>query len=54
MPSMHRIATLFAALLFCVALPAFAANYPDPKESSWVAKDFRFHTGEVMPEVTLH
>ncbi len=54
MPSMHRIATLFAALLFCVALPAFAANYPDPKEGSWVARDFRFHTGEVMPEVTLH
>ena len=36
------------------ALPAFAQNHPAPKEGTWVAKDFRFHTGEVMPEVRLH
>lgn len=54
MPSLHRIAALFVALVFCAAVPALAANYPDPKEGSWVAKDFKFHTGEVMPEVTLH
>lgn len=36
---MHRFAALFDTLLFCVALPAFAANYPDPKVGSWVAKD---------------
>ena len=43
-----------ARLLSLIALPAFAADYPAPKEGDWVAKDFRFHTGEVMPEVRLH
>ena len=54
MPSLHRIAAFIVALLFCAVLPAYAANYPDPKEGDWVAKNFKFHTGEVMPEVTLH
>ena len=31
-----------------------AADYPAAKEGEWVARDFRFHTGEVMPEVRLH
>jgi hypothetical protein len=25
-----------------------------PAEMSWVARDFRFHTGEVVPELRLH
>src|SRR5215470_3479189 len=33
---------------------ASAADYPAPKEVDWVARDFRFHTGEVMPELRLH
>src|SRR5512138_1042829 len=40
--------------LSVIALPAFAADYPAPKEGTYVAKDFRFHTGEVLPEVKLH
>jgi homoserine O-acetyltransferase/O-succinyltransferase len=45
-----------ALLLGCAlgALAAWAADYPSPKEGSWVARDFRFHTGEVMPELRLH
>jgi hypothetical protein len=39
-----------AAAFSLIALPAAAADYPAPKEGDWVAKDFRFHTGEVMPE----
>src|SRR5437899_4043089 len=35
------------------ALPGLAADYPAPKEGSWV-RDFRFHTGEVLPELRLH
>ena len=31
-----------------------AADYPRPKEGDWVARDFRFHTGEVMPELRVH
>lgn len=52
MSSLIRVVALFAVLAF--ALPSFAANYPEPQEGSWVARDFKFHTGEVMPEVTLH
>jgi len=54
MPSLHRIAALFAVFMFCTALPSYAVNYPEPKEGSWVAKEFKFKSGEVMPEVTLH
>ena len=54
MRSPHRFATLFFAFLFCSALPAFAADYPEPKQGDWVARDFRFHTGEVFPELKLH
>lgn len=32
---------------------AVAPNYPTPKPSSWLAKNFQFHTGEVMPELKL-
>ena len=47
------LARLFAACAFLAALPAFAAH-PEPTQGDWVARDFRFHTGEVMPEVRLH
>src|SRR5258708_2283478 len=33
---------------------ALAADYPAPKEGDWVTRDFRFHTGEVMPDLRLH
>ncbi len=42
------------AALVLASLPAWAADYPDPKQGDWVAKDFRFHTGEVMAELRLH
>lgn len=42
------------AFLSLFALTAMAADYPAPKEGTFIAKDFRFHTGEVMPEVRLH
>jgi homoserine O-acetyltransferase len=42
-------------LLLCFAvLGAWAADMPSAKEGDWIAKDFRFHTGEVLPEVRLH
>ena len=44
-----------AALSLAVfAADASAAEYPAPKEGTFVAKDFRFHTGDVLPEVRLH
>jgi homoserine O-acetyltransferase/O-succinyltransferase len=36
------------------ALPSLAADYPAPKEGSWVVRDFRFHSGDVLPELRLH
>jgi homoserine O-acetyltransferase len=30
-----------------------AASYPEPREATWVARDFRFHSGEVMAELRL-
>ena len=36
------------------ALPGMAADYPAPKEGSWLVRDFKFHTGEVLPELRLH
>ncbi len=42
-----------ALLLVASALPAHAANYPDPKPGSWTARDFRFANGETLPEVRL-
>ena len=41
-------------LLAVLAFPTLAADYPAPKEGSWVVRDFRFHTGEVLPELKLH
>lgn len=50
---LHALAgTIMAVAL--IALPALGADYPAPREGSWVARDFRFHTGEVMPELKLH
>jgi homoserine O-acetyltransferase/O-succinyltransferase len=43
-----------SAALTVFALAALAADYPAPKEGDWIARDFRFHTGEVMPELRLH
>jgi homoserine O-acetyltransferase len=47
-----RAAPAFALLVF--AFSAAAADYPAPKEADWTARDFKFHTGEVMPELRLH
>src|SRR4029077_8244846 len=45
---------MLGVLLMLVANPAMAADAPAPKEGHWVVRDFRFHTGEVLPEVRLH
>ena len=44
--------------LCLMALATSAADaqsqYPAQQESSWVARDFRFHTGQVLPELRLN
>jgi homoserine O-acetyltransferase/O-succinyltransferase len=44
---------LVALILAFITAPAIAADYPAPKTGEWVARDFKFHTGEVMPELRL-
>jgi homoserine O-acetyltransferase/O-succinyltransferase len=43
------------ATLYLVTSPwlAHAADYPPPKPGIWIAKDFKFSTGDVMPELKL-
>lgn len=50
-----RIAAARAAgfALFLAATTALAADFPAPKQGLWTAKDFKFSTGEVMPELKL-
>jgi homoserine O-acetyltransferase/O-succinyltransferase len=49
-----RLGSALVALLSMFALSAAAAEYPAPTEGDWVARDFKFHTGEVMAELRLH
>jgi len=44
-----------AAIAFVLtSITANAADYPAPKQGEWIARDFKFHTGEVMPELRIH
>jgi homoserine O-acetyltransferase len=45
---------LLTALLAMISFTAQAADYPTPKQGDWIARDFKFHTGETMPELRLH
>ena len=47
---MRSFKTVAATLAFVlVSFAATAADYPAPKHGEWIARDFKFHTGEVMP-----
>lgn len=49
-----RTRALVGVVLLVHAAAAWAADFPDPKAADWVARDFRFGTGEVMPELRIH
>ena len=51
---MKTLRLLTGMALFLFALPAFAADYPAPKDGEWIARDFKFHTGETLAELKLH
>src|SRR3954454_21015271 len=40
--------------LVIISSTALAADYPAPKQADWIAKDFKFHSGETTPELRLH
>ena len=47
-----------SAVLFLALLPLWtgsvAANYPPPVEGDFIARDFRFTSGESLPELRIH
>ena len=48
-----KAAAAAAIAIALTSLAALAADFPAPKEGTWIARDFKFHTGEVMPELRL-
>ena len=55
--SYRFVLPFFAVLLLrrrCPHCPRMPRTTPRRRKRDWVAKDFRFHTGEVLPEVRLH
>jgi homoserine O-acetyltransferase len=49
----HFKAMTAIAMTLAALSTASAADYPAPKQSEWIAHDFKFHTGDVLPEVKL-
>ena len=47
-------AFILAVVLTLAGFADAAAQYPTPKEGEWLVRDFRFHTGEALPEIRLH
>ena len=52
--STNLLKAMLAVAYALMALPALAADYPAAKQGEWVVRDFRFHTGEVLPELKVH
>ncbi len=46
--------TICVLALVLPSIGAAAADYPAPKQGDWIARNFKFHTGEVMSELRLH
>ncbi len=38
---------------FIMAIPVRAAEFPAPKDGTFIVKDFKFHSGETFPELRL-
>ena len=51
---MIRLCAALAFALVSISVTAMAADFPAPQDGEWIAKDFKFHTGEIMPELRLH
>ena len=49
---MRRLFALSLTLLVSSSLRA--ADYPDPTDGDYVIRDFRFASGEVLPELRIH
>jgi homoserine O-acetyltransferase len=54
MDTARELGLALATALLLTAAQANAADYPLPQEHDWVARDFKLHTGEVVPALKLH
>jgi homoserine O-acetyltransferase len=52
--AIKSVAAIASVTLSLFSAAATAADYPAPKQGVWIAKDFRFHSGETLAEVRLH
>jgi len=43
-----------AVAIVITATASIAAEFPTPKEGDWAVRDFRFRSGEVIPELRIH
>jgi len=51
---MLKKSVLFAALVLAEVLFAHAANYPAPVQGDYTVGDFKFQSGETLPDLRLH
>jgi homoserine O-acetyltransferase len=51
---MKHLRAALSAVFALISFTAMAADYPAPKQGEWTFKDFKFHSGEVLPELRLH
>jgi homoserine O-acetyltransferase len=52
--SRAALSVFLAMIPAMTSFTALAADYPAPKQGDFIARDFKFHTGETMPELRLH
>src|SRR4051794_15696505 len=45
---------LVALLFLAVSGPSVAVGYPEPTQADHVLRDFRFASGETLPELRIH
>ncbi len=50
----HFIQGILGMALSFLTIASSATEYPLPQEGNWVIPDFRFHTGEQLPELRVH
>jgi homoserine O-acetyltransferase len=49
-----NLAVILAVMFAMTSRTALAADYPAPRQGDFIARDFKFHTGETMAELKLH
>ena len=53
-PGKGVLKPLLVLLLMRMSTSALAANHPTPQEGDFVLREFKFHSGESLPEVRMH